>query len=428
MITWEQARKIEQLGIDKILVRSPMTCQAPLGVCRLCYGMDLATGNLVEEGMAVGIIAAQSIGEPGTQLTMRTFHIGGVGQARSSSRASIKAKKAGIVKFERINAVINDKGERVALTRNGELLHHRAQGPHPRRRSRCPTGPTCSSRKARQVQPGQVLCQVGSAHDADPRRTRRQGPLRGHRRGRNAPQGTRRRDRRRALGHHGAQGRPASADRHRGRARPEPGRATTCPKRRTSKCATASRCPPARCSPRRRAKSAARRTSPAVCRASRKSSRPAGRATPPSWPRSPAASASAKSARASAPSSSQPVDDNGKPTGEEREHQVPHGKHLRVHTGDYVKEGDPLVDGPLVPHDILRISGIEAVQDYLVREVQTRLPQPARGHRRQAHRDHRLADAPQGEGRDDGRHRPAARLGHRQVRLPRGQRPAQASA
>ena len=121
MITWEQARKIEQLGLDKILVRSPMTCQAPLGVCRLCYGMDLATGNLVEEGMAVGIIAAQSIGEPGTQLTMRTFHIGGVGQARSSRRASIKAKKAGTVKFERINAVTNDKGERIALTRNGEI-------------------------------------------------------------------------------------------------------------------------------------------------------------------------------------------------------------------------------------------------------------------------------------------------------------------
>src|SRR5207248_1002840 len=68
----------EELGIDKILVRSPMTCQASLGVCRLCYGMDLATGSMVEEGMAVGIIAAQSIGEPGTQLTMRTFHIGGV--------------------------------------------------------------------------------------------------------------------------------------------------------------------------------------------------------------------------------------------------------------------------------------------------------------------------------------------------------------
>src|SRR4029077_9335392 len=65
------------------------------------------------------------------------------------------------------------------------------------------------------------------------------------------------------------------------------------------------------------------------------------------------------------------VDENGKPTGNEREHLVPHGKHLRVHTGDYVKAGDALVDGPLVPHDILRISGVEAVQGYLVREVQS---------------------------------------------------------
>src|SRR5205823_3396193 len=66
----------------------------------------------------------------------------------------------------------------------------------------------------------------------------------------------------------------------------------------------------------------------------------------------------------------QPMDDAGSPIGEEREHQVPHGKHLRVHTGDYVREGDALVVGPLVPHDILRISGLEAVQFYLVREVQ----------------------------------------------------------
>ena len=77
-----------------------MTCQAPLGVCRLCYGMDLATGAMVEEGMAVGIIAAQSIGEPGTQLTMRTFHIGGVAKGEVEE-SEIKTKKAGIVKFER---------------------------------------------------------------------------------------------------------------------------------------------------------------------------------------------------------------------------------------------------------------------------------------------------------------------------------------
>ena len=66
------------MGVEKFLVRSPLTCRAELGMCRLCYGMDLSTGDLVEEGLAVGIIAAQSIGEPGTQLTMRTFQIGGI--------------------------------------------------------------------------------------------------------------------------------------------------------------------------------------------------------------------------------------------------------------------------------------------------------------------------------------------------------------
>src|SRR5207244_5520376 len=121
MIDWDSARKVEGLGVDKIMVRSPMTCQAPLGVCRLCYGMDLATGALVEEGMAVGIIAAQSIGEPGTQLTMRTFHIGGVA-GRKLDESEIKAKKAGTIKLENINVLVNDQNERIALTRKGELL------------------------------------------------------------------------------------------------------------------------------------------------------------------------------------------------------------------------------------------------------------------------------------------------------------------
>ena len=87
-----------------------MTCDAPLGICRRCYGMDLSTGSLVEEGMAVGIIAAQSIGEPGTQLTMRTFHIGGVGQ-HDVEESDIKAKRGGIVKYTRLKVVTNDDGQ-----------------------------------------------------------------------------------------------------------------------------------------------------------------------------------------------------------------------------------------------------------------------------------------------------------------------------
>ena len=78
VITPEAAEKIEALGLEAIRVRSSLTCDSPLGVCAKCYGWDLSTGRLVEEGMAVGIIGAQSIGEPGTQLTMRTFHTGGV--------------------------------------------------------------------------------------------------------------------------------------------------------------------------------------------------------------------------------------------------------------------------------------------------------------------------------------------------------------
>ncbi len=105
LITPEIARKIDDAGLfTAIKVRSPMTCDAELGVCSLCYGMDLSTSQLVEEGMAVGIIAAQSIGEPGTQLTMRTFHIGGVGQ-HNAVDTEIKAREAGVVKFSDMEVV-----------------------------------------------------------------------------------------------------------------------------------------------------------------------------------------------------------------------------------------------------------------------------------------------------------------------------------
>src|SRR5437763_1376849 len=107
MISPDKARLIEKIGLDKITVRSPMTCQAPLGVCRLCYGMDLATGGLVEEGMAVGIIAAQSIGEPGTQLTMRTFHIGGVAGRAQTVDSEHKANKGDL---HPVIQIVDDRG------------------------------------------------------------------------------------------------------------------------------------------------------------------------------------------------------------------------------------------------------------------------------------------------------------------------------
>src|SRR5690606_30839344 len=92
-----------------------------LGVCRRCYGMDLSTGSMVEEGLAVGIIAAQSIGEPGTQLTMRTFHIGGVAIG-DVEQSDLKTRKSGRVSYVRIRTVVNAEGQSVALGRNGELV------------------------------------------------------------------------------------------------------------------------------------------------------------------------------------------------------------------------------------------------------------------------------------------------------------------
>ncbi len=92
MLDEEWVEKIEQMGIDQVIVRSPITCDTRFGLCAKCYGRDLARGHLVNAGEAVGIIAAQSIGEPGTQLTMRTFHIGGAA-SRSTAANNIQDKK-----------------------------------------------------------------------------------------------------------------------------------------------------------------------------------------------------------------------------------------------------------------------------------------------------------------------------------------------
>ena len=121
LITEEKAKRIEALGYEKIKVRSALTCELPLGLCVKCYGMDLSRGKLVEEGMAVGIIAAQSIGEPGTQLTMKTFHIGGTA-TRSVEKTEVKAKRAGIIKYNNLVVVKNPQGKKVAINANGEIL------------------------------------------------------------------------------------------------------------------------------------------------------------------------------------------------------------------------------------------------------------------------------------------------------------------
>ncbi|HEY6989135.1 MAG TPA: DNA-directed RNA polymerase subunit beta' [Bryobacteraceae bacterium] len=120
-ITEELANAIQAAGIERVKIRSVLTCESKRGVCRLCYGRNLATGRMVERGEAVGIISAQSIGEPGTQLTMRTFHIGGAA-TRISEQSTQDAKSDGFVRFNNVNTVRNNKGELIAMNRNGILI------------------------------------------------------------------------------------------------------------------------------------------------------------------------------------------------------------------------------------------------------------------------------------------------------------------
>jgi len=120
-ITEELAATIQEAGIEKVKIRSVLTCSSRRGCCANCYGRDLATGKLVELGLAVGVIAAQSIGEPGTQLTMRTFHIGGTA-SRVSDQSKLESKHAGTVKYQDIQAVKKKDGTLIVMNRTGFLI------------------------------------------------------------------------------------------------------------------------------------------------------------------------------------------------------------------------------------------------------------------------------------------------------------------
>ena len=119
MIDETLAEKIDNAGIEKVHIRSVLTCRSKHGVCAMCYGRDLAHGHLVNIGEAVGIVAAQSIGEPGTQLTMRTFHIGGT--AKFDEHSTLEARHDGIVKFVNLSTVKTKEGDLVVMKRNGEV-------------------------------------------------------------------------------------------------------------------------------------------------------------------------------------------------------------------------------------------------------------------------------------------------------------------
>ena len=132
LITEDLASAIEDSGVEKVKIRSVLTCGARRGVCAKCYGRDLSTGELTELGLAVGVIAAQSIGEPGTQLTMRTFHIGGTA-SRVSAQSTLESKHAGTARFHGIKWVTAKDGTLVVMNRTGSLVVQDAKG-HDRER------------------------------------------------------------------------------------------------------------------------------------------------------------------------------------------------------------------------------------------------------------------------------------------------------
>jgi DNA-directed RNA polymerase subunit beta' len=152
----EEVERIEALGIDEVKVRTPLTCETRFGLCAKCYGRDLGRGMLVNTGEAIGVIAAQSIGEPGTQLTMRTFHIGGAA-SRTAVASQVESKSNGTARFTpQMRYVTSPKGEKVVISRTGEVLVTDDNG-RERERHKVPYGATLMVGDGSTVKAGQLL-------------------------------------------------------------------------------------------------------------------------------------------------------------------------------------------------------------------------------------------------------------------------------
>ena len=162
IITNEISKRIEGMGYEKIRARSPLTCEASLGVCARCYGMDLSRSKMVELGLAVGIIGAQSIGEPGTQLTMRTFHIGGTAH-KTVEEAEIRTRFPGVIRYDKLKVVVNDKGEQVVLNRNGEIIITDEQGREVDRHL-VPAGAVVKAKEGQKIKEKQILVRWDPHH------------------------------------------------------------------------------------------------------------------------------------------------------------------------------------------------------------------------------------------------------------------------
>ena len=366
VITREAAEAIEALGLDAIRVRSPLTCDSPFGMCAKCYGWDLSMSQLVEEGMATGIVAAQSIGEPGTQLTLRTFHTGGLAERAILEREQL-ATQAGIVEYHDVNAVEckdDKRGKRVvALKRNGEVAIVDDKG-RELGKYKVPYGAVMTVKNGAKVKTGQSL------FSWDPHRTPTLAEVTGSIRFVDIVEGeTVKVEEERK----GQAGRPVVIE-HKGDKHPQ-----IIIEDANGKILDVHYLPAgAHIEVIEGEQVRAGQLLAHQPRASGGTQDITGglpRVTEvfeARKPKDPAAMAEI-SGRIELKSDKR----KGKMTiivrsegGMEKEHHVPRDRHLVVHAGDMVEAGDPLTDGPLVPHDILRIKGEEALQRYLIGEIQ----------------------------------------------------------
>jgi DNA-directed RNA polymerase subunit beta' len=366
VITPEAAAKMESLGLDAIRVRSSLTCDSPFGICAKCYGWDLSTNQLVEEGTAVGIIAAQSIGEPGTQLTLRTFHTGGIA-SRAILEREQRALQAGTVQYRDINAVSLKKEDgttqTIALKRNGEISILDAKE-RELDRFKVPYGAAVLVEDGAKVRAGTLL------FSWDPHRTPILAEVPGIIRLVDIVEGE-------TIGveeeRKGQTGRPVVIE-HKGDKHPQ-----TIVEDADGKILDVHYLPAgARIEVDQGQQVQAGQLLAHQPRATGGTQDITGglpRVTEVFEARTPKdpASMAEISGRVELRSDKR----KGKMTvtirsesGMEKEHHVARDRHLHVHTGDFVEAGNTLTDGPLVPHDILRIKGEEALQRYLIVEIQ----------------------------------------------------------
>ncbi|MFH1829882.1 MAG: DNA-directed RNA polymerase subunit beta' [Pseudomonadota bacterium] len=157
MIDEELVQRVEDSGLEKVLIRSVLTCKSKKGACAKCYGRDLARGHIVNIGEAIGVIAAQSIGEPGTQLTMRTFHIGGTA-SRRIEQSTLEARHDGVVKYENVQIVVNRTGKLIVMNRNGSIVVSDEAG-RERERYKLNYGATLLHKERDNVKAGNLLAE-----------------------------------------------------------------------------------------------------------------------------------------------------------------------------------------------------------------------------------------------------------------------------